>query len=185
MSHLVPCPGCNRHVRNSEASCPFCDRELDLARSPAPAVPTTRIGRAALFTFSATLAGATALAACGGESESNDDGGGGKSGSANGGSSKGGSSTGGDTMTGGFGGMLSLRLAAGEGAAKAFTAGLRVFKRATSLGSGESLAEHRASVEGPGTLCPADLVRLSVGIEHLDDLVEDIRQALAGVSSKA
>jgi cystathionine gamma-synthase len=81
-------------------------------------------------------------------------------------------------MRGGFGGMLSLRLRGGEGEAKAFTARLKVFKRATSLGSVESLAEHRASVEGPGTLCPPDLVRLSVGIEHLDDLVGDIEQAL-------
>ena len=81
-------------------------------------------------------------------------------------------------MRGGFGGMLSLRIAGGEAAAKAFTAKLRVFKRATSLGSVESLAEHRASVEGPGTLCPTDLVRLSVGIEHGDDLVADIEQAL-------
>ena len=81
-------------------------------------------------------------------------------------------------MRGGFGGMLSLRLAGGEAAAKAFTAQLRVFKRATSLGSVESLAEHRASVEGPGTLCPADLVRLSVGVEHFDDLIDDIEQAL-------
>ena len=61
-----------------------------------------------------------------------------------------------------------------------FTARLRVFKRATSLGSTESLAEHRASVEGPGTLCPADLVRLSIGIEHVDDLAGDIAQALGG-----
>jgi cystathionine gamma-synthase len=81
-------------------------------------------------------------------------------------------------MKGGFGGMLSLRLRQGEEAAKAFTARLEVFKRATSLGSVESLAEHRASVEGPGTLCPPDLVRLSVGIENVDDLIEDIGQAL-------
>ena len=81
-------------------------------------------------------------------------------------------------MRGGFGGMMSLRFAGGETAAKAFTANLRVFKRATSLGSVESLAEHRASVEGPGTLCPADLVRLSIGIEHFDDLIEDVEQAL-------
>jgi cystathionine gamma-synthase len=81
-------------------------------------------------------------------------------------------------MRGGFGGMMSLRLAGGEAAAKAFTAKLQVFKRATSLGSVESLAEHRASVEGPGTLCPADLVRLSIGIEHFDDLIGDIEQAL-------
>ncbi len=82
-------------------------------------------------------------------------------------------------MGGGFGGMMSVRLADGEDAAKGFTAKLRVFKRATSLGSVESFAEHRASVEGPGTLCPADLVRLSVGIEHVDDLIDDIEQALA------
>jgi len=83
-------------------------------------------------------------------------------------------------MKGGFGGMLSLRVRGGDQAAKRFTARLRVFKRATSLGSVESLAEHRASVEGPGTLCPADLVRLSIGVEHVDDLVGDIEQALEG-----
>ena len=82
-------------------------------------------------------------------------------------------------MKGGFGGMLSLRLREGDEAAKRFAARLRVFKRATSLGSVESLAEHRASVEGPGTACPADLVRLSIGIEHVDDLIGDIEQALA------
>jgi len=82
-------------------------------------------------------------------------------------------------MKGGFGGMLSLRVRGGDQAAKRFTARLRVFKRATSLGSVESLAEHRASVEGPGTTCPADLVRLSIGIEHADDLIGDLEQALA------
>jgi cystathionine gamma-synthase len=81
-------------------------------------------------------------------------------------------------MRGGFGAMLSLRLAGGEEAARAFAARLRLFKRATSLGSVESLAEHRASVEGPGTPCPPDLVRLSIGIEHVDDLIADIEQAL-------
>jgi cystathionine gamma-synthase len=81
-------------------------------------------------------------------------------------------------MTGGFGGMLSLRVKGGEAAAVSFTGRLRVFKRATSLGSVESLAEHRASVEGPGSTCPADLVRLSVGVEHVDDLVADIAAAL-------
>jgi cystathionine gamma-synthase len=82
-------------------------------------------------------------------------------------------------MRGGFGGMMSLRLRDGEEAAKRFTASLRVFKRATSLGSVESLAEHRASVEGPDTLCPRDLVRLSIGVEHVDDLIGDLEQALA------
>jgi cystathionine gamma-synthase len=82
-------------------------------------------------------------------------------------------------MKGGFGGMMSLRLRGGEQAAKEFTSRLRVFKQATSLGSVESLAEHRASVEGPGTLCPPDLVRLSIGVEHADDLIADIEQALS------
>jgi cystathionine gamma-synthase len=81
-------------------------------------------------------------------------------------------------MSGGFGAMLSLRLADGEDAAKIFVARLRVIKRATSLGSVESLAEHRASVEGPGTQCPPDLVRLSIGVEHVADLIDDIAQAL-------
>ena len=81
-------------------------------------------------------------------------------------------------MQGGFGGMLSLRLTGGEAAAVAFTGKLRVFKRATSLGSVESLAEHRATAEGPGTTCPTDLVRLSIGVEHVDDLIADIGQAL-------
>jgi cystathionine gamma-synthase len=81
-------------------------------------------------------------------------------------------------MEGRYGGMMSLRVRDGEAAAKAFAAKLRVFKRATSLGSVESLAEHRASVEGPGTLGPADLVRLSIGIEHVDDLIDDLEQAL-------
>lgn len=81
-------------------------------------------------------------------------------------------------MQGGFGAMLSLRIQGGEAAARAFAARLAVFKRATSLGSVESLAEHRASVEGPNTLCPPDLVRLSIGIEDVEDLVADIEQAL-------
>ena len=83
-------------------------------------------------------------------------------------------------MRGGFGGMLSLRFKEGEAAARSFVARLRVFKRATSLGSVESLVEHRASVEGPGTTCPTDLVRMSIGVEHADDLIGDIGQALAG-----
>ena len=74
--------------------------------------------------------------------------------------------------------MISVRLGGGESAARRFAGGLRLFKQATSLGSVESLVEHRASVEGPGTLCPADLIRLSVGIEDVDDLAEDIEQAL-------
>jgi Cystathionine beta-lyases/cystathionine gamma-synthases len=81
-------------------------------------------------------------------------------------------------MRGGFGAMMSLRVKGGEAAAKAFAAKLRVFKRATSLGSVESLAEHRASVEGPNTTCPTDLVRLSIGVEDCEDLASDLEQAL-------
>jgi len=83
-------------------------------------------------------------------------------------------------MSGGFGGMLSIRLKDGEAKARDVAARVQVFKRATSLGSVESLIEHRASVEGEGSRCPPDLLRLSVGIEPADDLLADLRQALAG-----
>ena len=81
-------------------------------------------------------------------------------------------------MNGGFSGMLSLRVAAGEAAAIRAAANVKVWKRATSLGGVESLIEHRASVEGPGTPCPDDLLRLSVGLEAPDDLIADLEQAL-------
>ncbi len=81
-------------------------------------------------------------------------------------------------MTGGFGGMLSIRLKDGEAAAVATAARVAVFKRATSLGGVESLIEHRASIEGPSTPVPADLLRLSIGIENLRDLIDDLEQAL-------
>lgn len=82
-------------------------------------------------------------------------------------------------MQGGFGGMLSIRVQGGEAAAIAVAAETRLWKRATSLGGVESLVEHRASVEGPGTPAPGDLLRLSVGVEHVDDLIADLAQALA------
>lgn len=82
-------------------------------------------------------------------------------------------------MQGGFGGMLSIRVKGGEAAAIRCAARLKVWKRATSLGGVESLVEHRASIEGPGTPCPADLLRLSTGIENADDLIADLEQALA------
>jgi cystathionine gamma-synthase len=82
-------------------------------------------------------------------------------------------------MQGGFGGMLSLRAKGGEAAAIATAAQVQLWKRATSLGGTESLIEHRASVEGAGTPAPPDLLRLSVGIEHVDDLIADLEQALA------
>ncbi len=82
-------------------------------------------------------------------------------------------------MKGGFGGMLSLRAKGGEAAAVATAANVELWKRATSLGGTESLIEHRASVEGAGTPAPADLLRLSVGIEDAGDLIADLEQALA------
>ena len=85
-------------------------------------------------------------------------------------------------MRGGYGGMLSIRVAAGrhggEATAIATAAHVALWKRATSLGGTESLVEHRASVEGPGTPAPRDLLRLSVGIEHVDDLIDDLEHAL-------
>jgi cystathionine gamma-synthase len=81
-------------------------------------------------------------------------------------------------MTGGFGGMMSIRVKAGEAAAIATAANVELWKRATSLGGVESLIEHRASVEGAGTPAPADLLRLSVGIEATNDLIDDLERAL-------
>ena len=78
-----------------------------------------------------------------------------------------------------FGGMLSFRLVGGEAAARAVAARVRLFTRATSLGGVESLIEHRASIEPPGGPTPADLLRVSVGIEHVDDLMADLAEALA------
>lgn len=76
-----------------------------------------------------------------------------------------------------FGGMMSIELRGGREAALAFAGRLRVFTNATSLGGCESLVEHRASVEGANPRSPQNLLRLSVGLEHADDLVEDLRQA--------
>jgi len=81
-------------------------------------------------------------------------------------------------MQGGFGGMLSICVAGGEAAAIATAANVKLWKRATSLGGVESLIEHRASVEGPDSPAPPDLLRLSVGIEAVEDLVEDLEGAL-------
>jgi cystathionine gamma-synthase len=78
----------------------------------------------------------------------------------------------------GFGGMMSLQVGSGRDDAMAVAAKLRIVTRATSLGGTESLIEHRASVEGPGSRAPENLLRLSVGLEHVDDLIEDFDQAL-------
>ena len=81
-------------------------------------------------------------------------------------------------MAGGFGGMLSVQVRGGRDAAFAVERRVRIFTCATSFGSTESLLEHRATVEGAATRAPDNLLRLSVGLEHPDDLVEDLAQAL-------
>ena len=81
-------------------------------------------------------------------------------------------------MENGFGFMLSVQVRGGEAAAIGTAARVEVWKRATSLGGVESLVEHRASIEGPGTPCPPDLLRLSTGIESPDDLYDDLDRAL-------
>ena len=78
-----------------------------------------------------------------------------------------------------FGAMLSFQVKGGQAKAMAVAARVKLFTRATSLGGVESLIEHRASVEGAGTLTPANLLRVSVGLEHVDDLLTDLEQALA------
>jgi cystathionine gamma-synthase len=79
-----------------------------------------------------------------------------------------------------FGGMVSVQVRGGRDTALAITARVRLFTRATSLGGPESLIEHRASVEAPGSGTPDNLLRLSIGLEHPDDLIADLDQALAG-----
>jgi cystathionine gamma-synthase len=81
-------------------------------------------------------------------------------------------------MENGFGFMLSIQVKGGEAGAVATAAATQLWKRATSLGGVESLIEHRASIEGQGTPCPYDLLRLSVGLEDQDDLFHDFDTAL-------
>lgn len=78
----------------------------------------------------------------------------------------------------GFGGMMSIQVKGGQAEAFKLVSGLKLFSHATSLGSTHSLIEHRASVEGANTRSPANLLRLSIGLEHPDDLIEDLDQAL-------
>lgn len=84
-------------------------------------------------------------------------------------------------MTAGFGGMLSMRFAGGEDAARHVATKTRVIVPATSLGGVESLVEHRYVVEGVNSVVPRDLLRFSIGIEDADDLIADLEQAFAGL----
>lgn len=77
-----------------------------------------------------------------------------------------------------FGGMLSFRLAGGREAALRVAGALKLAINATSLGGPETLVEHRASIEGANAVSPADLLRVSVGLEAVEDLLADFRQAL-------
>jgi cystathionine gamma-synthase len=77
-----------------------------------------------------------------------------------------------------FGGMLSILVKGGAENAKKVVNSVHIFAQATSLGGVESLIEHRASVEGPETKTPQNLIRISVGLEHIDDLIADLGQAL-------
>jgi cystathionine gamma-synthase len=76
------------------------------------------------------------------------------------------------------GGMVSVQIAGGKEGAMRVAARVKIFQRATSLGSTESLIEHRRSVEGPHSTTPDDLLRISVGLEHAADLIEDLDQAI-------
>jgi cystathionine gamma-synthase len=78
----------------------------------------------------------------------------------------------------GFGGMLSFQVRGDGDVAMAVAAKVRLFTRATSFGGTESLIEHRASIEGAASRTPANLLRLSIGLEHPDDLIEDLTEAL-------
>ena len=86
-------------------------------------------------------------------------------------------------MEGGFGYMLSIQVTGGEMAAIGTAAQVGLWKRATSLGGVESLIEHRASIEGTGSPCPPDLLRLSTGIEDPEDLYRDLDEALQAAHS--
>ncbi|MEY2547659.1 MAG: cystathionine gamma-synthase, partial [Verrucomicrobiota bacterium] len=77
-----------------------------------------------------------------------------------------------------FGGMVSFEVRGGGEAARTVAAKTTIFTQATSLGGVESLIEHRASIKGEDPRTPQGLLRLSVGLEHPDDLIEDLAQAL-------
>ena len=82
----------------------------------------------------------------------------------------------------GFGGMLSFEVQGGKSSAMALAANVEIFTRATSLGGVESLIEHRASIEGPESKTPQGLLRVSVGLENADDLIDDLSSALTHCS---
>jgi cystathionine gamma-synthase len=84
-------------------------------------------------------------------------------------------------MKGGFGGLFSFQVKGGRAEALKLAAGLKIIRRATSLGGVDTTLEHRESVEPAGFGTPANLLRVSTGIEHIDDLREDLEQALSAI----
>jgi cystathionine gamma-synthase len=86
-------------------------------------------------------------------------------------------------MNGMFGSMISIGIKGGEQKAIQFASGMKLFRHATSLGGVESLVEHRRTAEGNTPRSPANLLRLSIGIEYIDDLIEDLTNGLAIIKS--
>ena len=80
-----------------------------------------------------------------------------------------------------FGGMMSVQIKGGKENAMSVAAKVRIFTRATSFGGPHSFIEHRASIEAPGTKTPDNLLRVAIGLEHVDDLIEDLAQALGEI----
>jgi cystathionine gamma-synthase len=83
-----------------------------------------------------------------------------------------------EQMKQGFSGMIALQVKAGETETRDMAGKLKLFQQATSLGGVESLVEHRRSIEGPQSTTPGNLLRFSIGLEHVDDLWADLDQAL-------
>ncbi|MFM6943595.1 MAG: trans-sulfuration enzyme family protein [Aquirufa sp.] len=84
-------------------------------------------------------------------------------------------------MPQGFSGMIALQVKTGETETREMAGKLQIFQQATSLGGVESLVEHRRSIEGPQSTTPGNLLRFSIGLEHVDDLWADLEQALASI----
>jgi cystathionine gamma-synthase len=84
-------------------------------------------------------------------------------------------------MPQGFSGMIALQVKTGETQTREMAGKLQIFQQATSLGGVESLVEHRKSIEGPQSTTPGNLLRFSIGLEHVDDLWADLDQALATI----
>jgi len=85
-------------------------------------------------------------------------------------------------MSGGFGALMSFKVRGARDAALALAGNLQLITSATSLGGVETLIEHRHSVEPPETNVPENLLRIAVGIEHVDDLLNDLSDALSTLS---